>query len=79
MTVVSFATSAPELLVSLQAALDGSPDIALGQHRPGFGVNSYNYTTYCYQGFLSDQLANDDDTVYSTLFFPEARQRFKSP
>lgn len=30
MTVVSFATSVPELLVSLQAALDGSPDIALG-------------------------------------------------
>ncbi len=30
MTVVSFATSAPELLVSLQAALDGVPDIALG-------------------------------------------------
>ena len=30
MTVVSFATSAPELLVSLQAALDGFSDIALG-------------------------------------------------
>lgn len=30
MTVVSFATSAPELLVSLQAAFDGSTDIALG-------------------------------------------------
>ena len=30
MTVVSFATSAPELLVSLQAALNGSPDLALG-------------------------------------------------
>ncbi|WP_296384868.1 calcium/sodium antiporter [Winogradskyella sp.] len=30
MTVVSFATSAPELLVSLQAALDGISDIALG-------------------------------------------------
>ncbi|WP_027124499.1 calcium/sodium antiporter [Gelidibacter mesophilus] len=30
MTVVSFATSAPELLVSLQAALAGSSDIALG-------------------------------------------------
>jgi cation:H+ antiporter len=29
MTVVSFATSVPELLVSLQAALDGSPAIAL--------------------------------------------------
>ena len=30
MTVVSFATSAPELLVSLQAAFDGISDIALG-------------------------------------------------
>ncbi|RSK40676.1 calcium/sodium antiporter [Mangrovimonas spongiae] len=30
MTVVSFATSAPELLVSIQAALDGSSDISLG-------------------------------------------------
>lgn len=30
MTVVSFATSAPELLVSLQAAYDGISDIALG-------------------------------------------------
>jgi len=30
MTVVSFATSAPELLVSLQAALTGSEDLALG-------------------------------------------------
>ena len=30
MTVVSFATSAPELLVSLQAALDDVTDIALG-------------------------------------------------
>lgn len=29
MTVVSFATSAPELLVSLQAAFDGSPAIAI--------------------------------------------------
>ncbi len=30
MTIVSFATSAPELLVSLQAALDGVSDISLG-------------------------------------------------
>lgn len=30
MTVVSFATSAPELIVSINAALDGSPDLALG-------------------------------------------------
>jgi len=30
MTIVSFATSAPELLVSLEAALKGYTDIALG-------------------------------------------------
>jgi cation:H+ antiporter len=30
MTVVSFGTSAPELLVSLQAAAEGSPEIAIG-------------------------------------------------
>ena len=30
LTVVSFGTSAPELLVSLQAALMGSPDLAIG-------------------------------------------------
>lgn len=30
MTVVSFATSAPELIVSIQSAIDGYPDLALG-------------------------------------------------
>ena len=30
MTIVSFATSAPELIVSVKAALDGFPDLALG-------------------------------------------------
>ena len=30
MTVVAFGTSAPELVISVKAALDGSPDIALG-------------------------------------------------
>ncbi len=30
MTVVSFATSAPELIVSIKAALGGFPDLALG-------------------------------------------------
>jgi cation:H+ antiporter len=30
MTVVSFATSAPELIVSMKAALDGFPDLSLG-------------------------------------------------
>ena len=29
MTVVSFGTSAPELIVSLQSAFDGSPEIAI--------------------------------------------------
>ena len=30
MTVVSFATSAPELIVSVNAALNGHPDLAVG-------------------------------------------------
>ena len=30
MTVVSFATSAPELIVSVRSALSGHPDIAIG-------------------------------------------------
>ncbi len=30
MTIVSFATSAPELIVSINAAVDGFPDLALG-------------------------------------------------
>ncbi|MEZ4938608.1 MAG: calcium/sodium antiporter [Crocinitomicaceae bacterium] len=30
MTVVSFGTSAPELIVSIKAALDGNPEIAIG-------------------------------------------------
>ncbi|MDV7139729.1 calcium/sodium antiporter [Maribacter sp. TH_r10] len=30
MTIVSFATSAPELIVSIKAAVDGFPDLALG-------------------------------------------------
>lgn len=30
LTVVSFATSAPELIVSVQSALNGFPDIAVG-------------------------------------------------
>ena len=30
MTVVSFATSAPELIVSIKSALDGFPDLAVG-------------------------------------------------
>ena len=30
LTIVAFGTSAPELLVSVQAALDGHPDMAMG-------------------------------------------------
>ena len=31
MTVISFGTSAPELIVSIKAALSGSPEIAIGR------------------------------------------------
>ena len=39
LTIMAFATSAPELLVSLQAAIGGHPDIALGNV---FGSNIAN-------------------------------------
>ena len=39
LTVVSFGTSAPELLVCLQAALKGSPEIALGSVAASILVN----------------------------------------
>lgn len=42
LTVVSFATSAPELLVSLQAALNGFSDIALGNL---IGSNIFNISS----------------------------------
>ena len=41
MTVVSFATSAPELIVSLQSSLSGHSDLALGNV---IGSNTVSYT-----------------------------------
>ena len=45
LTVVSFATSAPELLVSIQAALNGFSDISLGNV---IGSNIANIGLGCY-------------------------------
>jgi len=45
LTVVSFATSAPELLVSLQAAMDGYPAISLGNV---IGSNIANIGLVCF-------------------------------
>lgn len=39
MVIVGFGTSAPEILVSVMAALDGNPDLALGN---ALGSNIYN-------------------------------------
>jgi len=39
MVIVGFGTSAPEILVSIMAALDGNPDLALGN---ALGSNIYN-------------------------------------
>jgi len=61
MTVVSFATSAPELFVSLQAVLDGSNDIAFGNI---IGSNIANITlvlgitALIFRVKISDQTAN---------------------
>lgn len=41
MVIVGFGTSAPELIVSLQAALDGNPSVAIGN---AFGSNIANMT-----------------------------------
>ena len=43
MTVVSFATSAPELIVSIKSALIGSPDLAISNV---VGSNIAIYPTY---------------------------------
>jgi len=48
MTIVSFGTSAPELLVSLQAALIGSPDIAIGNIIGSNISNFFIYSSSCF-------------------------------
>ena len=65
MTVVSFATSAPELFVSLQAVLDGSNDIAFGNV---IGSNIANITLVLGVTALIFRVKISEQTV--TLNFP---------
>tara|TARA_B100000768_G_C11237849_1_gene358068 strand:+ start:215 stop:1171 length:957 start_codon:yes stop_codon:yes gene_type:complete len=74
MTVVSFATSAPELFVSLQAVLNGSNDIAFGNV---IGSNIANitlvlgFTALIFRVKISEQTAilNYPFLLFSSLFF----------
>ncbi|MBT5749686.1 MAG: calcium/sodium antiporter, partial [Flavobacteriales bacterium] len=74
MTVVSFATSAPELFVSLQAVLNGSNDIAFGNV---IGSNVANITlvlgvtALIFRVKISEQTAtlNYPVLLFSSLFF----------
>ena len=65
MTVVSFATSAPELFVSLQAVLNGSNDIAFGNV---IGSNIANITLVLGVTALIFRVKISDQTA--TLNYP---------
>lgn len=60
MVIVGFGTSAPELVVSLQAALAGSPDIALGNV---VGSNTANILLILGIAALLTPLANGDTAI----------------
>lgn len=60
MVIVGFGTSAPELVVSLQAALAGSPDIALGNV---IGSNIANILLILGLAALLTPLANEDGGI----------------
>ena len=60
MVIVGFGTSAPELVVSLQAALAGSPDIALGNV---IGSNIANILLILGIAALLAPLANEDGGI----------------
>lgn len=62
LTVVSFATSAPEMIVSIQAALNGFPDIAIGNV---VGSNIANIGLVLGVVLLINAI-NVDDSFYST-------------
>ena len=75
MTVVSFATSLPELIVSVRSALSGYPDLALGNVVGsnianlglvlGSGFAVYSHTSL--QKFLSVRLAHDVYCLHSFM------------
>ncbi|MCF4166417.1 calcium/sodium antiporter [Zavarzinia compransoris] len=60
MVIIGFGTSAPELLVSVQAALAGSPDIAVGNV---VGSNISNILLIVAVAALVAPIANDDKAI----------------
>ncbi|MEN3794118.1 calcium/sodium antiporter [Fulvimarina sp. MAC3] len=64
LVIVGFGTSAPELLVSVQAALDGAPDIAIGNV---VGSNIANILLIVGVGAAMVPIANDDPAIRRDL------------
>ena len=77
LTVVSFATSAPELLVSVQAAFDDYSDVSLGNVIGSnianiglvLGLSSMLTAIYVEKRFLSGELAGYDVLKWIALLF----------
>ena len=61
LTIVAIGTSAPEFAVSISAALDGNPEIAVGNV---FGSNIFNLGFILGLGVLFKNLKTTRDTVY---------------
>jgi cation:H+ antiporter len=78
LTIVAIGTSAPEFVVSLQAALQGKPEIAVGNV---FGSNIFNLGFILGIGALFGSIRTDKKTVYQTggfLIFSAAAVYFFS-
>lgn len=63
LTIIAIGTSAPEFAVSLQAALQGNPEIAIGNV---FGSNIFNLGFILGIGAIFGNLTTDKQTVYHT-------------
>ena len=66
LTIVALGTSAPELLISLQAALAGSGELAVGNV---VGSNIANVLLVLGVPAILSRITSQDDSIHSTLFF----------
>ena len=66
LTIVALGTSAPELLISLQAALAGSGELAVGNV---VGSNIANVLLVLGVPAILSRITSEDDSIRGTLFF----------